>query len=207
MKTINTNLLRKVAKIASKNHMGLNRVFISEDELMATDSYKAVVVKFKGKELDTFPKIPKVTFVKGKKSIGISASGILKNVPYRNKIDSVWSIADSVLANKTKNFISLVSTDLESVSEVKFRQVDHAGATFPDIKGVIKKHPIPENVIRVDAKLLIELLQTFVQDDKAGINTSHVDIHIPKNGEDVNKFAPLYLTNENIQGLLMPLKI
>lgn len=204
MKTITKDLL-DVARFASKNpcRAVLTCVCISNEEIVATDSYSLLVVKRDNKaanDIDEFPLLTGYDPVKKLKGpVLLNAKQILDN--FKMKPSSGLPIlSDAILANETKDKITLVRTDLSGDQALQLRKCE---GTFPDWKKVLVKKATDSIVeVSVDANILMEALKAFKQKGGKG----YVKLKI------TDLLNPLVIEggcseNEHKTAYIMPLKI
>lgn len=195
MKTITKDII-KAAKFAStdKDRPILTAVKITDKGYAATDSYKLIMIKNKGADINDFPIVNNTEPVKEiSKPLLIPAKDILAKLKFpKNKNLSI--LEGGLLCNETDKLLSIATTDLETSNILQLHKVE---GDFPEYQKIV---PIDKPIasIKVNPTLLIECLEAFTDEKE---NSVTIDLF--------GKYQPLIMTgadktNDHIKALLMP---
>lgn len=191
---INKDLL-KVAKIASKDKTRpiLNNIMINSEVIVATDMFKLLEIKLdKSENIDNFPIVPsspsKACIPEA--PLLINAQDILKNQKFF-KNQNLPILENGLLNNLSDNTVSILTTDLSTAQNQNYRL---NSGQFPDYTKIIPASLDNHRRVKLNPKLLIELLQAFS-------DFKEIDLYIGEQPTDA-----IYIEKENFRGLLMPLK-
>jgi hypothetical protein len=211
MKTTIDKSILAVAQFADKSDLrpALASVYIDNEKMVATDSYKLLEVKhtLRGEadnNAEGFPEIANVNRVRFlEKPVLIPAKDILKKLKLSTK-QPLPVLNTALLCNETEKTIALATTDLETSNVLQLKKVE---ADFPKYETMF---PPAENIgasVLMDAKVLIEALTAFIE---AGTR-SNVRISIQKTEEGGDSLRAIMLTGlvegktDNRRAIVMPL--
>ena len=189
-KLINKDVLI-AAKIASKSPIkpALASVFITPEKIIATDSFKALIIdRIDDVNSEDFPVAePKANL--SDEGVLIKADQLLKKLKF-TKNKTLEIINEKALLVEKDDSVDIITTDLETTDTVNFRKVDDS---FPDVEALI---PTDEPKVSADFSpiMLIELLEAFKE--KSLLET----ITIEMRGSD----EVLIIKSKNKTGLIMP---
>lgn len=191
---INKDLL-KVAKIASKDKARpvLNNIMINSEVIVATDMFKLLEIKLnKNEKIDDFPVVPSSPSkaCTPEAPLLINAQDILKNQKFF-KNQTLPILENGLLNNLSDNTVSILTTDLSTAQNQNYKL---NSGQFPDYTKIIPASLDNHRRVRLNPKLLIELLQAFA-------DFKEIDLYIGEQSTDA-----IYIEKENFKGLLMPLK-
>lgn len=197
MKTLSKDLLL-AAKFASKNPSRpvLTSVMVTNEKIVATDSYKLIEITHKTEDSADFPVVPGVKLVQELEApILLPAKDLLAKLKFPTKAP-LLILENGALCNDSEKTIGIVTSDLDTSTTLQFKKVE---GNYPDYSHIMPQEP-PVQTILMDAELLIEALQAFKDGD-----TNLVELQFFSN------VRPLILLgkateNENKKALVMPRK-
>ncbi len=197
MQTITKDIL-KAAKFASTSkHLPiLAAVKITDKGYAATDSYKLIMIKNKGADINDFPIVNNTEPVKEiSKPLLIPAKDILTKLKFP-KNATLPILESGLLCNETAHTVSIATTDLETANILQLHKTE---GDFPEYRKIVPtEQPIAS--IKVNPALLIECLEAFTDEKE---NSVTIDLF--------GAYQPLIITgadktNDHIKALLMPKK-
>ena len=197
MKTLSKDLLL-AAKFASKNPSRpvLTSVMVTNEKIVATDSFKLIEITHKTEDSADFPTVPGVKLVQELEApVLLPAKDLLAKLKFPIKAP-LPILENGALCNDSEKTIGIVTSDLDTSTTLQFKKVE---GDFPDYSRIMPQEP-PVQTILMDAEILIEALQAF----KDG-NTNLVELQF---FSDVRPLMLLGKTeeNENKKALVMPCK-
>jgi DNA polymerase III sliding clamp (beta) subunit (PCNA family) len=197
MQTLNKDLLI-AAKFASKNPSRpvLTGVLVTNEKIVATDSFKLIEITHKSEDSADFPIVPGVKLVDQLESpVLLPAKDLLAKLKFPAKVP-LPILEGGALCNDSENNVGIVTSDLETSTTLQFKKIK---GDYPDYTRVMPEKPAVQTIL-MDAQVLMDALQAFKDD-----NTNLVELQFFTN------LRPLMLVgkskeNENKKALVMPCK-
>ena len=201
MKTLNKDLLL-ATKFASKNpsRPTLQTVCITDNKIVATDSYKLIEITNNSYELSELPDHATGQIQTLDKPILINAEEISKRIKFDSK-PLLPIMGVQVLCNETEKSVQLNTVGLSGMNTVEFQKVNEQ---YPDYERIFQSTP-PVYQVNVNAEFLIECLQAFK--DKNGEYPNGCTLSFQENTNAPVVITGLTKDNSNKKVLIMPLKI
>jgi len=176
------------SSVASKSNIKpeLSSVKITNDEIIATDSFKAIIIKRDDDvSIEEYPGGDKAKL--SDDGVLIDATQVLKKLKF-HKIKNIPILSEKAIIIEKENTVDIQTTDLETIDTVSFRKVN---GNYPSFDKLI---PTDEDFIKIKLSptLLREIIGCFKDD---------MSIEI-----EVRKDKPIVIKSGNKTGLLMPMR-
>lgn len=195
-----TNDILKVADAASKNPSRpvLTCVMLDNERIVATDSYVLLEAKRKGEDAGEFPEVFGITPLKELDTpVLIPAKELKKKLKFPKK-QSLPIMEHAAITGQSKRHLEFTTTNLDSATRVNINTVE---GNFPAYENVMPDANQHQGSAIVDAKKLIQILKAFTNKDSSQVRIKFYSELAPLMVEGVDEY------NDNMRGLIMPLKV